>query len=63
MTAEFDAHRKFIETIASARFDQTSTRNETSSVRIFAKHVSIAQRRRKAADRNTDPEDAFEEVK
>jgi hypothetical protein len=60
--AEFEAHRKFIETIASARFDQTSTRKETSLVRIFAKHISTAQRRRKAADRNTDPEAAFSEV-
>jgi len=50
--AEFEAHRRSIETIASARFDQTSTSKGTSSVRIFAKHISTAQRRRKDADRN-----------
>jgi hypothetical protein len=61
--AEFEAHRKLIETIASARFDQTSTRKETSLVRIFAKHISTAQRGRKDTDQETDPEDAFGEVK
>jgi Protein of unknown function (DUF1488) len=63
VSAEFEAHRKLIETVASARFDQTSTRKGTSSVRIFAKHISTAQRRRKDADRNPDPEDAFGEVR
>ena len=47
--AEFEAHRKLIETMASARFDQTSTR-------IFAKHVSTAQRGRKDTDQHTEPE-------
>jgi hypothetical protein len=62
--AEFEAQRKLIETIASARFDQTSTtRKETRLVRIFAKHISTAQRGRKDTDQNTDPEDAFGEVK
>ena len=61
--AEFEAHRKLIEAIASARFDQTSTRNETSLVRIFAKHISTAQRRRKDTDQTTDPEAAFGEVR
>ena len=63
VAAEFEAHRKFIETIASARFDQTSTRKETSLVRIFAKHISTAQRGRKDTDQDTDPEDAFGEVR
>jgi hypothetical protein len=60
--AEFEAHRKLIEAMASARFDQTSGK-ETSLVRIFAKHIPTAQRRRKAADRNTDPGAAFSEVR
>ena len=61
--AEFEAQRKLIETVASARFDQTSTRTETSLVRIFAKHISTAQRGRKDTDQETDPEDPFGEVK
>ena len=61
--AEFKAHRKFIEAIASARFNLTSTRQDTSLVRIFAKHISTAQRRRKETDQVTDPEDAFGEAK
>ena len=40
--AEFKAHRKLIEAIASAQFD--SSREETSLVRIFAKQISTAQR-------------------
>jgi Protein of unknown function (DUF1488) len=60
--AEFEARRKLIEAIASARFDQTSTK-ETSLVRIFAKHISTAQRRRKDTDQTTDPEAAFGEVR
>jgi hypothetical protein len=63
VATEFEAHRKFIEAITSARFDQTSTRNETSLVRIFAKHISTAQRRRKDTDQTTDPEAAFGEVR
>ena len=63
LPAEFEAQRKLIETIASARFDQISTRTETSLVRIFAKHISTAQRGRKDADQETDPEDVFGEVK
>jgi hypothetical protein len=61
--AEFEAQRKLIETIASARFDQIATRTETSLVRIFAKHISTEQRGRKDTDQETDPEDAFGEVK
>ena len=57
--AEFEAQRKLIETIASARFDQISTRTETSLVRIFAKHISTAQRGRKDTDQETNPEDAI----
>ena len=57
--AEFEAHRELIEAIASELFDQTSTRKETSLVRIFAKHISTAQRGRKDTDQDTDPEDAF----
>ena len=60
--AEFEAHRELIEAIASELFDQTSTRKETSLVRIFAKHISTAQRGRKDTDQDTDPEDAFGEV-
>jgi hypothetical protein len=60
--APAEAQRKLIETIASARFDQIATRTETSLVRIFAKHISTAQRRRKDTDQETDPEDAFGEV-
>ena len=60
--AEFEAHRKLIETIASARFDQTSNK-ETSLVRIFAKHISTAQRKSKNTFQDTDPEDAFGEVR
>lgn len=41
--AEFKAHRKLIEAIASAQFDQTPW-EETSLVRIFAKQISTAQR-------------------
>ena len=52
--SEFEAHRKLIEAVASARFDQTSTRKETSVVRIFAKHISTAQRGRKDTDQDTD---------
>ena len=52
--AEFEAHRKLIETVASARFDQTSTRKETRLVRIFANHILTAQRGRKETDQNTD---------
>ena len=52
--AEFEAQRKLIETIASARFDQTSTRKETRLVRIFANHILTAQRGRKETDQNTD---------
>jgi Protein of unknown function (DUF1488) len=43
--AEFEAHRRLIEAIASAQFDQTSS-EETSLVRIFAKQISTAQRGR-----------------
>ena len=57
--AEFEAHRELIEAIASELFDQTSTRKETSLVRISAKHISTAQRGRKDTDQDTDPEDAF----
>ena len=53
--AEFEAQRKLIETIASARFDQIATRTETSLVRIFAKHISTAQRGRKETDQDTHP--------
>jgi Protein of unknown function (DUF1488) len=59
--AKFEAHRELIEAIASELFDQTSTRKETSLVRISAKHISTAQRGRKDTDQNTDPEDAFGE--
>ena len=62
MPAEFEAHRKLIETVASARFDQISTRKETRLVRIFAKHISTAQRGRKDSDQTADPEVAFGEV-
>jgi Protein of unknown function (DUF1488) len=62
VAAEFKAHRKFIEAIASARFDQKS-REETSLVRIFAKQISTAQRGRKDVDQTTDPEDAFGEIR
>ncbi len=41
--AEFEAHRKLIEAIASAQFDQIS--RETSLVRIFAKHISSSTAR------------------
>jgi hypothetical protein len=60
--ADFEAHRKVIEAMASARFDQTSGK-ETSWVRIFAKHISMAQRGRKDTDQDTDPDDAFGEVR
>jgi hypothetical protein len=63
VAAEFEAHRKFIEIIASARFDLTATRQDTSLVRIFAKHISTAQRGRKDTDQAADPEDAFGEVR
>ena len=36
--AEFEAHRRLIEAIASAQFDQTSNK-ETGLVCIFAKHT------------------------
>ena len=52
--AEFEAHRKLIETVASARFDQISTRKETRLVCIFANHILTAQRGRKDTDQNTD---------
>ena len=38
LPAEFEAHRKLIEAIASEQFDQTSNK-ETRLVRIFAKHI------------------------
>jgi hypothetical protein len=38
LSAEFEEHREFIETLASAQFDQTPNR-ETRLVRIFAKHI------------------------
>ena len=59
LPAEFETHRELIEAIASAQFDQTSTLKETSLVRIFAKHISTAQRGRRDTDQNTDPEAAF----
>jgi hypothetical protein len=45
LPAEFEAHRKLIEAIASEKFDQTSNK-ETRLVRIFAKHIpnSTAQK-------------------
>jgi hypothetical protein len=68
--AKFEAHRELIEAIASELFDQTSNK-ETGLVCIFAKHTrsskaqtfGAAQRRRKDTDQDTDPEDAFGEVK
>ena len=63
VAAEFKAHRKLIEAIASARFDQTSTRKETSLVRLFAKHFRAAQRKSKNTYQDTDPEDAFGKVR
>ena len=43
--AEFETHRELIEVIASAQFDQTSSK-DTSLVCIFAKHIpgSTAQK-------------------
>ena len=38
LPAEFEAHRKLIEALASEQFDQTSSM-ETGLVRIFAKHI------------------------
>ena len=38
LAAEFEAHRELIEAIASAQFDQTSSK-ETRLVRIFSKHI------------------------
>ena len=61
--AKFFAHRKLIETIASARFDPTSARKETSLVRLFAKHFRAAQRKSKNTYQDTDLEDAFGEVR
>jgi Protein of unknown function (DUF1488) len=45
LPAEFEAHRKLIEALASEQFDQTSN-TETRLVRIFAKHIpsSTAQK-------------------
>jgi Protein of unknown function (DUF1488) len=38
LPAEFEAHRKLIEALASEQFDQTSNK-ETRLLRIFAKHI------------------------
>jgi hypothetical protein len=38
LPAEFNAHREFIEALASEQFDQESNK-ETRLVRIFAKHI------------------------
>ena len=38
LPAEFEAHREFIEAIASEQFDKTSSK-ETTLVSIFAKHI------------------------
>ena len=45
LAAEFEANRELIEAIASAQFDQTSSKG-TSLVRIFSKHIpsSTAQK-------------------
>jgi len=55
---EFEAHRKFIEAIASELFDQSSN-EEARLVCIFANHISTAQRGRKDTYQGTDPEDAI----